>query len=201
MKHLTFKTFAALALVATLSTGPAQAAAIDGSLNFGGAVTAIPGPAIGDAIGLSFTSGFLVTDATGTFSDAGIGIGDSGTLADFFFNPLMPSPVNPLLTILFDGGPGKFSFALESVEIVGQSDMFLALSGVGTLSGTGLDSTPYDISISVDGAGSLYAFSGTLAPTVVPVPGALILLMSGLAALGVVRRREGSDGLASQIER
>lgn len=195
MKHIKFWKSAALALVASLSIASAQAASIEGSLNFGGEAVAIPGPSLSDALGLSFTSGFLVTDATGAFENAGIGFGDGGTIADFFFNPLMPSPVNPMLQVLFgtsdagnEGDPGKFSFALESIEIVEQSDMFLVLAGCGTLSGTGLDATQYALSLSVDGAGSLYAFSGTLAPKVVPVPGALVLMLSALAALGVRRR-------------
>lgn len=178
---------AALALVAALSVGTAQAGSIEGILNFGGEAVAIPGPSLSDAIGLSFT-GFFVTNATGTFDANGIGFTDTGTMADFFFNPLMPSPVNPLLTIMFGNGSGKFAYSLESIEIIDQSAQFLVLSGCGTLSGTGLDSTPYAISISVDGAGSLYAFSGTLGPKVVPVPGALILMLSGLAALGLRRR-------------
>ncbi|MBT8132363.1 MAG: PEP-CTERM sorting domain-containing protein, partial [Gammaproteobacteria bacterium] len=115
----------------------------------------------------------------------------SGTLFDFFFAPeLDPNPVNPLLTILFDPGPGKFTFVLEAIEVVGQGQTFLLLSGTGTLNGSDLDATPFDFSMSVDGSTQdLFTFSGTLSSaTVVPVPGALILFMSGLTMLGFRRR-------------
>lgn len=177
-----------LALVASLAVSTAQAASIEGILNFSGHATPIPGSDLSDAIGLSFTTGFLVSTATGTFDANGIGFADIGTISDFFFNPLTPSPVNPLLTIMFGNGPGKFAYALESITVVDQSAQFLVLSGCGTLSGTGLDSTAYAISISVDGVGGLYAYSGSLAPKIVPIPGALILLISGLAALGIRKR-------------
>lgn len=193
MKHNNIARSAVFAIFAALSLGPVHAGSIDGSLNFGGEAVAIPGPSLANAVGLSFTSGFLVTDATGTFATNGIGFGDTGMIADFFFNPFGPDPVS-LIQILFDtedstgGAPGKFVFSLETIEVVDQSDMFLVLAGCGTLSGTGLDPTQYAMSMSVDGVGSLYAFSGTLAPKVVPVPGALILMLSALAALGVRRR-------------
>ncbi len=180
---------AALALVAVMSVGTAQAAVIEGVLNFTGEAVAIPGPGIGDAFGLSFTTGFLVTTSTGAFAANGVDFGDAGTIADFFFDPLTPNPVDPLLTIVFDPGPGKFAYVLESIEVSLQNPNFLNLTGTGTLTGTGLDSTAYDFSMSVDGSGGLFGFSGTLSPSaVVPIPAPLVLFLSGLLALGVRRR-------------
>lgn len=179
---------AALVLLAAFSLGTAQAGTVSGVLEFTGEASAIPPGNLGTATGLSFTNGFITTFADGTFATAGIGAGSVGSLEDFFFDPLMPDPVPGFLTIDFDPGPGKFSFTLEAVEIADQGDTFLVLTGTGTLSGTGLGTESYDFAMSVDGFGGLVAFSGVISPTVIPVPGALVLFASGLMALGLRRR-------------
>lgn len=169
----------AIALVATFSIGSAQAATITGELFIGGEAVAIPGPGLGDAIGLAFTQGLLVTGATGDFAADGLAFGSTGSINDFLFGDV---PIEPLLVV------GSFTFDLTEAMVVVQGPDFLDLTGAGLLSGAGFDDTPYDFSLSADGAGNLFSFSATLAPTVIPVPGALILLMSGLAALGIRRR-------------
>ena len=80
--------------------------------------------------------------------------------------------------------------SIEAAAAAASSDapLDLVIVATGILSAAGFDDTAYDFSLSADGAGSLFAFSATLAPTVIPVPGALLLFASGLAALGLRRR-------------
>ncbi|MBT8131926.1 MAG: hypothetical protein KJO35_06635, partial [Gammaproteobacteria bacterium] len=149
------------ALLMVLSFGSAQAATIDGTLNFTGEAVPVFGPGLADAVGLQF-SNFFVVNASGDLATAGIADGDTGTISDFFFDD---APITPFIQIDFNPGPGKFSFDLLTVQIEFQSSTFLALSGSGILSGTGFDDTAYNFSLSVDGEAPVFSSSGTLAPT------------------------------------
>lgn len=176
MKSL-FSRVAAIAVLTMLGIG-AHAAVIEGELLFAGQAGADPGPDFLDAIGVTFLESLLATGATGHFADDGIVFGSVGTINGFAF----ADTDFELLTM------GSFTYTLASVSIELQAADFLNLTGTGTMSAAGFDDTPFTISLSADRAGSLYAFSGTLVPTIIPVPGALILLLSGLGALGIRRR-------------
>lgn len=177
---INFMRGAALALLATISFSAANAATIDGELFIGGQAVPVPGPTTGDATGLSFANQgtVAITNATGDFATDGLGFGSTGSINDFLFS-------NTNFVVLT---AGSFTYTLASVAVSLQSDDELVLFGTGTLSAAGFEDTAYDFSLSTDAAGSLYSFSATLAPTVIPVPGALVLMLSGLAALGFRRR-------------
>lgn len=174
------KLFARVAAVAVLTlTGiGAQAAVIEGELLFAGQAGADPGPDFLDATGVTFLESILATGASGDFASDSIVFGTTGTINGFAF-----ADTNfELLTM------GSFTYTLASVSIELQAADFLNLTGTGSMSAAGFDDTPFTMSLSADRAGTIYAFSGTLVPTVIPVPGALILLLSGLGALGIRRR-------------
>lgn len=151
-------------------TGTASTCTMDvaNALDFGGNGYGTDGP-------------FLVTFATGDFGGFTPFV-SSGTISDFQFDPLSPSPVDPLWTI------GGFSFSLESVTIVDQGPQDLVLSGAGTISGAGFDDTSGLWSLSADTAGTLnFSWSSTTVP--VMEPGMAGLLLLGLVMLGLSRRR------------
>lgn len=168
--------------LAVLGLGAAQAATFEGELLIAGEVDPLPGPFLRTAEGLSFPSGFIVTGAEGDFADAGLGFGDTGMRADFMFDTL---PVSDFITI------AGITTTLTSIEVFDQGDGFLTYIGLGILEADGFDDTPVQFSFSADGAGSRFAFSSTISTTitVIPVPGALVLFASGLAAFGLRRRQ------------
>ncbi len=129
---------------------------------------------MGSATSLSFPGNdFGVDGATGDFS--GISQGDTGSIDDFDLS----GPIN------FD--VGGFSFVIDTVTVVLQTDAFLLLEGSGTASAAGFDDTGVLFSISGNANGELSAFSAGV--TAIPVPGALLLMGSALGLLGLRRRR------------
>ena len=149
------------------------------------------GPGATDADGLDFGNNgaadgpFGVTFATGDFAADGLGFGDVGFISDFQYDPLSPTPVDPLWTIA--GDTTLFSFALETIAISLETPGFINLSGTGTISAAGFDDTMGNWTFSSDGtgAGTQFAWSSTTVP--VSEPGVLLLL--GIALLGLSSRR------------
>lgn len=168
-----------------------MAAPIDGELGIGGQLnpTCSGGEVpctmdLADGVTFAASGGgneFLVSFATGDFAAAGLMFGDIGTINDFMFDPLTPSPVDPLWSI------GGFSFVLESLVIVDQDLHFLELSGSGTVKGAGFDDTLGRWTLSADDAGMGLNFSWS-STTVAPEPGILVLLGMGLIGVFGARR-------------
>ena len=178
-----------LAAIVLLCSASASAAFITGSITFSGDFVPTGGSTIGTATGISFPGNdFDVDGVDGDFAAAGIVVTDTGTINDFQFNPLFPSPVSPLWTI------DIFSFELSSISIDGQADLgpglgFLLLSGTGTISATGFDDTVGTWSLSANQAGTLFNFSSGTTATAVAEPASIALIGLALVGLAVARRK------------
>ncbi len=181
-----FAVLAALGLMAAPLT--ASAGFIQGAITFSGdfVPTGGSGADLSDATGIDFLGDdFDVDGATGDFALAGIGAGDIGFMQDFQFNPLNPSPVDPLWAI------AGFEFALHQIAVDFQNASFLVLFGHGVLSGPGLLDTNGTWALSANmapGATSLL-FNFSAGSAAVPVPGTLLLVGIGLAGFAAARRR------------
>ena len=162
----------------------ASAAFIEGSITMSGDFVPTGGASLGTATGIDFIDDdFGVDDTTGDFLGAGIGSGDIGFFQDFQFNPLNPSPVDPLWAI------GTFEFTLEAITVDFQNDFFLALSGTGVLRANGFDDTMGTWSLTATTAGALFNFASGSGAVPVAEPGTLLLLGLGLIGLAAARRR------------
>lgn len=170
----------------------ASAALINGEISLDGGFTPVDNAwaatTLGAATGVDFDGGAgggapdggvaNVAQATGDLSGA---LGLTATMADFQFSPLSPSPV----TVWSVDG---FSFSMSSVASVFQNDTFLLLSGAGTVSKSGFDTTAGTWEFSAQTSGNTFSWSSSSA--VVPVPAAVWLFGSGLLGLiGIARKK------------
>jgi VPDSG-CTERM motif len=110
----------------------------------------------------------------------------SVTVFPWIFSPSMPT--TPLWTV------GSFSFDLTSSTIVSQTDFFLNVTGVGTLSGPGFDPTPGTWSFTVANAlgrtNETFGFQSDTAAGLVPDGGTTAALLGlALAGIEVLRRK------------
>ena len=159
----------------------AYAASIIGDITMSGdfVPTGGAGVDLSDATGLDFLGDDFNVDATnGVF--AGISVGDVGVINDFQFNPLLPSPVDPLWSI------AGFSFVMDTVTVLFQHSLFLILEGSGTMSASGFDDAPGTWQFSANATGTLFNFSSGISS--VPEPSTTFLVGIGLAGIALFRR-------------
>jgi len=187
MKNLS-KTILMVVAVGLLSCGlfcqKAEATPITGDITFGGIVTF-------DNTNLSFATQVstwnlsIVTSDSGSFSSIPI-LSNVTMTAPWIFNP--STATIPLWSV------GGFTFDLMSSHIVTQTNFFLNVTGVGSLSGPGFTTTPgtwsFTVSNALGGPHSTFGFSSDTAAGVVPDSGATAALLGlALAGVEVLRRK------------
>ena len=163
-----------------------QAAAISGDVAMGGQIQ------FNSSLGTATTVTHWIS--VGANNDGfGTVLGVTGDLATFI-SPLdeaaMFQPWN-----FSSGGPqaalwsvGGFTFDLASSTTVTQIFNFLNVTGVGTISGNGFDSTPATFTLTVTQLGTRLVF-GAITSTSVPDGGTTVMLLgAALGALGMARR-------------
>lgn len=193
----------ALAMAST-----AHAAFIQGELDIAGNVAAVDSSGNPVAKNLATALDFLpfnsttptpgvagqfgVTLALGDFATAGIvglPVPTTGTIKDFTFSGLGNGnyPNAPLTQFQLISSP-SFSFLLSSISITTQNSTAIGLQGLGTLFLTGFDPTPGEFQFTDQGTGT-QGFSFSATDEVLPEPGSMVLLGTGLLGLGLLARR------------
>lgn len=187
MKNLS-KTILTVVAVGLLSCGlfgqQAQATAITGDITFGGVVT-FDSTNLSLATQVSTWNLSIVTSDSGDFGSIPI-LSNVTMTAPWIFNP--STPTMPLWSV------GGFTFDLTSSTIVSQTNFFLDITGVGTLSAAGFDTTPGTWSFSVSNAlgttSSTFGFTSDTHSGLVPDGGATAALLGiALAGVEVFRRK------------
>ena len=165
---------------------PASAAQIDAGseLAFFGTYTPTGGADLTSATGLVFPAPAIIAAGANDFAFA---VGGNAAFAGFDFNPAA------LGTILTFSNGGAFTAANIVTDVQTTQSLDLTLAGIWSLNG--FDDTIGRLVLTADALGGLYTFSaaGTVSPLSipgeVPLPGAMLLFASALAALGLSRRR------------
>jgi hypothetical protein len=186
MKNLS-KTILMVVAVGLLSGGlccqQAQATPITGDITFAGAVT-LDSTSLSAATQVSAWNLSLVTSSSGDLSMAAFT--PVSMTAPWIFNP--STATIPLWSV------GGFTFDLMSSHIVTQTNFFLNITGVGTLSGAGFDPTPGTWSFTLSNAlgqpHNTFGFSSDTAAGLVPDGGTTAALLGlALAGVEVLRRK------------
>lgn len=167
--------FAALVLCLAMSNGAfAATISIGSEIGFIGTYTPTGGSGLGDATGLSFVAATVIIGS----DDFAGQVGGAVTVDDL----ALGGPAGPLFTTA-----GGLSFTVTSLSVNYQTANALDFTATGIWSLAGFDDTAGTFEWTGDSLNGLYTYSASGA--VVPVPAAVWLFASGLAGLGLIRRR------------
>ncbi len=167
-----FRNIGAAIVLALSMIGPAQAALIEGQLDFVG-FAAVDREA-GQYVSIDYLFGPFVVSATDDYA-ATVSVGDAVSVID----PINFTTLSLPETIWSVGG---FSFSLESLSINDGT----TVGGNGIISAAGFDDTDGFWSFTSQGSDDgMFAFSATA----VPEPSIIALLTMGLLGLGITRRK------------
>jgi hypothetical protein len=188
MKNLS-KAILTIVAVGLLSSGlfcqQAQATPITGNITFGGVVT-LDSTSLAAATQVSTWDLSIVLSDSGDFALFIPPLSNVTMAAPWIFNP--STPTIPLWSV------NGFTFNLTSSTIVTQTNFFLNVTGVGTLSGPGFTTTPGTWSFTISNAlgqpSSTFGFESDTAAGLVPEGGATVALLGlALAGVEVLRRK------------
>jgi len=175
-------------LTCALPLQSADAATIQGKIDFGGVVT-YNTTSLATATQITQWNNCIVLQATDDFANPTYSIdpGDPATMsAPWTFNsgtPGTPAP-GPALNALWS--IGGFTFDLASSFVVSQSSTFLDIQGTGTISGNGFDPTPgsWSFTSTKSDGGTSSSFGFQAQTSAVPEPSSVILLITASAVMG-----------------